>query len=142
MPEDAERIAGKLNGPAPEVPDEDAATLLLPPLPILREENWPLLTVSKGFFETLAAKGTAATGAAAAASAPGAAKGRAAAAAAEIDESALEGAGWGADDLDLGMGGGTCGSESNPFSLCPTNASAIPQLGWRTVLQTFRQRHT
>lgn len=30
------------------------AKLLLPPTPILREDNWPLLTVSKGFFETLA----------------------------------------------------------------------------------------
>jgi len=28
----------------------------MPPTPILRDENWPLLTVSKGFFENLAAK--------------------------------------------------------------------------------------
>ena len=33
------------------------AQLLLPPIPILREDNWPLLTVSKGFFESLAAGG-------------------------------------------------------------------------------------
>jgi coatomer protein complex subunit alpha (xenin) len=33
------------------------APLLLPPTPILREDNWPLLTVSKGFFESLAAGG-------------------------------------------------------------------------------------
>ena len=33
------------------------AQLLLPPTPILREDNWPLLTVSKGFFESLAAGG-------------------------------------------------------------------------------------
>jgi len=25
--------------------------LFVPPTPILREDNWPLLTVSKGFFE-------------------------------------------------------------------------------------------
>ena len=29
----------------------------MPPTPIMREDNWPLLTVSKGFFETLATKG-------------------------------------------------------------------------------------
>lgn len=34
-----------------------AARLLQPPTPIMREDNWPLLTVSKGFFETLATKG-------------------------------------------------------------------------------------
>lgn len=33
------------------------ARLLLPPHPILKEDNWPLLTVSKGFFESLAAGG-------------------------------------------------------------------------------------
>lgn len=33
------------------------AQLLVPPTPILREDNWPLLTVSKGFFESLAAGG-------------------------------------------------------------------------------------
>ena len=52
--EDAERLAGGLE----EVPALDpAAQLLLPPQPILREDNWPLLTVSKGFFENLAAGG-------------------------------------------------------------------------------------
>ena len=30
---------------------------MIPPTPIMREDNWPLLTVSKGFFETLAVKG-------------------------------------------------------------------------------------
>lgn len=40
-----------------EVPRVEAgATLLTPPTPILCEDNWPLLTVSKGFFENLAAK--------------------------------------------------------------------------------------
>ncbi|KXZ51367.1 hypothetical protein GPECTOR_13g856 [Gonium pectorale] len=101
--EDAERIANKLGGEVPEVPDGASALLIQPPQPM--EENWPLLTVSKGFFETLAAKGAAAAGTAAAA-APAAAKGRGVAAAAmDIDESALKGAGWGADELDLGMGG-------------------------------------
>ncbi|EFJ41149.1 hypothetical protein VOLCADRAFT_77684 [Volvox carteri f. nagariensis] len=88
LSEDVERISTKLGGLLPDVPDEDTANLMQPPIPILREDNWPLLTVSKGFFETLAAKGaaSAATGAGA------------------LDESALEGAGWGADELDLGIG--------------------------------------
>jgi len=58
----------------------------------MQEGNWPLLTVSKGFFETLAAKGKAADE-------------QAAGAAAEMDVSQMEGAGWGDDDLDLGLGG-------------------------------------
>ena len=33
------------------------AQLLQPPTPILKEANWPLLTVSKGFFENLAQGG-------------------------------------------------------------------------------------
>ena len=38
-----------------EVPELDSnAQLMLPPTPILKENNWPLLTVSKGFFENLA----------------------------------------------------------------------------------------
>ena len=51
MAEDAERLAESLE----ERPALDAdAKLLLPPTPILKEDNWPLLTVSKGFFENLA----------------------------------------------------------------------------------------
>ena len=38
-----------------EVPEVDSkAQLLMPPTPILKDNNWPLLTVSKGFFENLA----------------------------------------------------------------------------------------
>lgn len=62
----------------------------------LQEGNWPLLTVSKGFFETLAAKSKAADGGKPAAAA--------AAAAGALDEEALDGAGWG-DDLGLDLGG-------------------------------------
>ena len=36
----------------PEV--ESDAQLMMPPTPILKDNNWPLLTVSKGFFENLA----------------------------------------------------------------------------------------
>jgi coatomer protein complex subunit alpha (xenin) len=92
----------------PSLPSTNS--LLVPPAPLLKEENWPLLTISKGFFETLAAKGAAA----AAAGGGGAAAAAAAAAASggmELDENELEGAGWG-DELDLGGGeGGAAGEE-------------------------------
>jgi len=45
----------------PPLPHQNS--LLLPPAPIVKQDNWPLLTISKGFFETLAAKGAAAAGA-------------------------------------------------------------------------------
>lgn len=65
------------------------ASLLQPPVPITQQEsNWPLLTISKGFFEgAMAAKG-------------GHSK-MAAADDIEIDEA---GAGWGDDDLGLDDG--------------------------------------
>ncbi|KAF6256969.1 COPI alpha subunit C-terminus-domain-containing protein [Scenedesmus sp. NREL 46B-D3] len=102
--EDAQRLREMLPEecvpPLPQSP-----SLLLPPAPVLKQDNWPLLTVSKGFFETLAAKGTAAA-AAGGAGAAGAAGAAAAAAAAgmDLDENELEAAGWG-DELDLGDGG-------------------------------------
>lgn len=109
----------------PPLPQQ--ASLLMPPAPVLKEDNWPLLTISKGFFETLAAKGAAAAGAAAgvggaAAAAAGAVA--AAAAAADLDETELEGAGWG-DELDLG--GGTAGAEGEE--------GAAGQLAFLSILQ-------
>lgn len=79
----------------PAVPALGKATLLLPPAPIMRDDNWPLLTVSKGFFESLAVKDAerAKSGAVAAA----------AAAVEELDLSAAGGA-WGDED-ELGLGG-------------------------------------
>jgi len=96
MHEDAERISQGL-GDLPELPL--TAGLLMPATPILKEGNWPLLTVNKGFFETLAAKGGHAVAAGG--------KGAKAAAVAGLEEGDLEGAGagWGNDDLDLGLGG-------------------------------------
>ncbi|GBG90440.1 hypothetical protein CBR_g50687 [Chara braunii] len=48
----AERIAADLGEHTPPLPEDiDSAKLLLPPAPILREENWPLLNVTKGFFD-------------------------------------------------------------------------------------------
>lgn len=65
------------------------ATLLQPPVPITQQEsNWPLLTVSKGFFEgAMAAKGGHSKMAA-------------------VDDVDIEeaGAGWGDDDLGLDDG--------------------------------------
>lgn len=54
LSEEAERLADGLDEPPELDPD---ARLLLPPPPILKEDNWPLLTVSKGFFENLVATG-------------------------------------------------------------------------------------
>lgn len=54
LSEEAERLADGLDEP-PEL--DPNARLLLPPPPILKEDNWPLLTVSKGFFENLVATG-------------------------------------------------------------------------------------
>ena len=58
--------------------------------------------MTKGFFELLAAKGRAE----AAASKGGAATSSAAAISGGLEDGALEGAGWGEDELDLGGGGG------------------------------------
>ena len=55
LSEDAERLAEGLEERPALEPD---AALLLPPTPILKEDNWPLLTVSKGFFENLAIGGS------------------------------------------------------------------------------------
>jgi coatomer subunit alpha len=57
LEEDAQRLADVLTeaGVDPLPALESGGELLAPPPPILREANWPLLTVSKGFFETLAA---------------------------------------------------------------------------------------
>ena len=53
LEDEAAELAEKLE----ELPEVDpSARLLMPPTPILHEDNWPLLTVSKGFFENLAAK--------------------------------------------------------------------------------------
>lgn len=58
LEEEAEAIATEL-GPekVPTIPDDLEANskLLLPPTPILRENNWPLLEVRKGFFDQVEA---------------------------------------------------------------------------------------
>jgi coatomer protein complex subunit alpha (xenin) len=57
MEEEAAALAEEIGeAHLPAIPS--GGQLLLPPLPILREDNWPLLTVSKGFFENLAQQRT------------------------------------------------------------------------------------
>lgn len=56
MEEEGAALAEEIGeGSLPQVSGD--ASLLMPPTPILREDNWPLLTVSKGFFENLAQQG-------------------------------------------------------------------------------------
>jgi coatomer protein complex subunit alpha (xenin) len=52
LKEEAEAIAAKFPGAA-EIHPLDSALLLHPPIPIMKlhESNWPLLTVSKGYFD-------------------------------------------------------------------------------------------
>ena len=60
--DEAEEIQATFDTDKETVPDVNPhATLLQPPVPITQQEsNWPLLTVSKGFFEgaMAAARGT------------------------------------------------------------------------------------
>eukprot|EP00897_Mesotaenium_endlicherianum_P007973 jgi/Mesen1/7203/ME000371S06296 len=57
LTESAERLAAVLGDSVPPVPAAEDAKLLIPPTPILRDDNWPLLVVSKGFFEGAIAEG-------------------------------------------------------------------------------------
>lgn len=104
--EETAELGAELGDAAPALPP-GGGQLLMPPTPIMKEDNWPLLTVSKGFFETLAtkdaerSKGTAGAAAAVAAME-------------ELDLSAA-GGGWGEDEDELplgGEGGGAGGDES------------------------------
>jgi coatomer protein complex subunit alpha (xenin) len=89
MKEDAERLEAVLveaGIAVPEVTEGEEIAPLTPPKPIIVGDNWPLLTVSKGFFEGVLSG--------------------------EVDASAYAeggfddeaGAGWG-DDLDIDLGG-------------------------------------
>jgi coatomer protein complex subunit alpha (xenin) len=79
----------------PALPDPSKVKQLHTPTPITSEANWPLLTVSKGFFETLATKD--------AEKAKGVAQ-SAAAVTEEVDISAVADA-WGDDEDVLNLGG-------------------------------------
>jgi hypothetical protein len=51
LSEVADQLAAELGEELPPLPEDGKAQLLQPPTPILRENNWPLLLVQKGFFE-------------------------------------------------------------------------------------------
>jgi coatomer protein complex subunit alpha (xenin) len=54
LTEAAEDLEAKLlgeNKSVPSLPEEGKSVLLMPPRPILQENNWPLLVVTKGLFE-------------------------------------------------------------------------------------------
>jgi coatomer protein complex subunit alpha (xenin) len=73
----AERLRELLEDVLPTIPPPEKSFLLMPPKPIVQESNWPLLTVSKGFFEGAFGESGAV----------------------DLEEEAAEGA-WG-EDLDL-----------------------------------------
>jgi len=111
LADEAARLAAELpEGEAPPAVPAGARPLAPPP-PLTRGDNWPLLTVTKGFFETLAARGAAAA-AGGEAQAPAAVA--AAAAAMALDAGELEAAGWGDDEDEAGAPGGGGGGSGPP----------------------------
>lgn len=108
MEEEAENIKEGF-GEKDRVPDlYPNASLLQPPVPIMQQEsNWPLLTMSKGFFEGAMA-----------------ARGPQSAMAAAVDEDIGAGEGWG-EDADLVLDEGKClldhvNSQDEQFEFCHT----------------------
>ena len=105
LAEQAEALAVQLEAAGLPVPTSitDAPSLLYPALPILREANWPLLTVTKDTFsrglESGGGGGVEPLGLATAA--------------ADLDADA--GAGWG-DDLDLNLGSAGGADPLDPFA--------------------------
>ncbi|CAF4200284.1 unnamed protein product, partial [Adineta steineri] len=96
LDEQAEQLKESLDDKVPEV--NPNAELILPPCPISQQEsNWPLLAVSKGFFEGAAIKGTqpAATTGSSTTTAPKFG------ANVNIDESATTGGDWADDDAQM-----------------------------------------
>jgi len=113
LTEQAEALAAQLEAqglPTP-APLTDAPTLLYPPLPIVREANWPLLTIPQSAISRLDGTGGGDAGGGGGLSGLG--------------DDVLDGdggAGWG-DDLDLdldGKGGGASdpfgGGDADPFA--------------------------
>lgn len=100
LTEQAEALAAQLVAQGLPVPTPLTATpkLLFPALPITRESNWPLLTVSKGTFER-GLEGASAMGAQESAGLDST----------MVDVEDVAGGGWGDDhddlDLDSGLGG-------------------------------------
>ena len=127
LTEQAEALSQQLTAaglPLPE-PLSPAPKMLYPALPISRDSNWPLLTVSKGTFErTLAGGG-----------------GGGATADSGLGDAGLDlddmdgGGGWGDDDLDLdGTGGGGGGGGGDPLGddADPLGGEGADGDGWGT----------
>jgi coatomer protein complex subunit alpha (xenin) len=97
MEKEAESIAQVLTEqdiPVPEFSTAKDGTLMLPPTPILREENWPLLQITKSQFEgintdNLMSSGNQDSGMMDLGD----------------DGDAMDGGAWGGDELDLAMPG-------------------------------------
>eukprot|EP01025_Chloroclados_australasicus_P052828 TRINITY_DN6173_c0_g1_i3.p1 TRINITY_DN6173_c0_g1~~TRINITY_DN6173_c0_g1_i3.p1 ORF type:complete len:868 (+),score=125.06 TRINITY_DN6173_c0_g1_i3:140-2605(+) len=86
----AEKLSEKLDGQVPEVHSNGDQKLMMPQPPILRADNWPLLTVSKGMFEGAFAQQKM--------------EGKMAAQDLNLDD--VQAAGWGEDELELNVAGG------------------------------------
>lgn len=94
LEEDAARLEETLTESGVAVPAIDGTgELFTPPTPILRDDNWPLLTVSKGFFEGVLSGEVGGDYAGYA-----------------MDDEDGAGAGWG-EDLDIDLGGGAAAEE-------------------------------
>lgn len=114
----AQSLAAQLtsSGRVIPTPINVESKMLYPPLPILRESNWPLLTVTKGTFEHGLAEGPSDSSLHA-----------------DLDDNDAAG-GWG-DDLDLNLGGSGDdstamkieGAEVDPFETAIGSAG-----GWET----------
>merc|ERR1712003_338345 len=94
MEEEAESIAQALTEQEMAVPEypQKGGTLMLPPTPILREENWPLLQITKSQFDGINTDNLISSG-----NDTGMMDLEA-----DHDE---DGGAWGGDDLDLAMPG-------------------------------------
>ncbi|KAJ1619135.1 COPI alpha subunit C-terminus-domain-containing protein [Pavlovales sp. CCMP2436] len=99
----AEQLKALLGDAVPAMPCANPS-LLYPPLPILRESNWPQLTISKDFWENVSAADKAGGVSLGLSDDP-----MLDSAGGNADVGGGDGGGWGGDDLDLdldGAGGG------------------------------------
>lgn len=117
LSEQADQIAEQITSSGNELPQLNASAILLkPPVPIQQAEtNWPLLSVSKGFFEgAMSTRAVSNVRQALEMNDP------------VIDEGAV-GEGWG-DDADLGLGGEEDDEFRDPVEPGEANTSDGP--GW------------
>jgi len=101
LDEQAEQLKESLDDKIPEV--NENAELILPPCPISQQEsNWPLLAVSRGFFEGSIIKGNQSVGGPAATTSNFVPTGRTTFAAADqIDDVRTSGGDWADDDVQM-----------------------------------------